>query len=287
MGTRTVLHTVGGLALAAAGIFASLTVGASCILHDKDIVVLRDGFKWCANAEGAQGWDGDPDDAVQLLDSDGLVIQGCGCFDDDEHAQLEDWDANGIPSPGAPDFDQYVILRDEILLAARAACVDRAEALGFANNDCVASVPDNDDIFSNGTSGACHYEELVADTDGGTSSAPQPFDLSGLTCDAGSCRAQEALVDDMFARPEAFLLDDARVEFDTDGSLVFTTVSPGDAVYIAGIRSGDRLLKINGEDALSLDDVAELLPDFRNDGSATITIKDSYGDEITISLLVY
>lgn len=281
---------MGGLALAAAGIFVSLSVGASCIIPDKGIVVLKDGFKWCANAEGAVGWDSNPGSTTPLFDDDGQVLQGCGCFDDDEHALLEGWEVNGAPAPAAPDYDQYVILRDVILLAARTVCVDRANDEGFANNNCVTVIPDTDDIFSNGTSGECKYQEIaIADTDGGTetSSVPPPFDLSGLSCRSGSCRVPEALVDDMFARPEAFLLDDTRIEFEAGGSLVFTNVSPGDAAYIAGLRSGDKLLKINGENAASLDDVAELLPDFRNNGSATITIKDGYGDEIIISVSVY
>lgn len=129
------------------------------------------------------------------------------------------------PSPCRPDYDQYVILRDRILLDARTNCVERADDLGFANNDCVIAIPDTDDIFSNGKSGECSYQELaIADTDGeqGTEGGPAPFDLTGLSCRSGtSCNAPQSLIDDMIARPEAFLLDSPRIVFDTDGSLVF------------------------------------------------------------------
>ena len=266
-------------------------VAAACIIHDKDIVVLKDGYKWCANAEGALGWD-DPGDTQQLLDNDGVVIQGCSCFTDSEHEQLEDWEMNGAPVEGDDDYASYVLLRDEILHEVREQCVKRAEDLGLTNNNCLEAVPDTDHIFSNGNSGACHYEEIQADTNGDTDtdtddSPTQPFDLSGLLCSSGSCRAPAALIDDMFARPEAFLLDKTRIEFDTDGTLLFTDVSPGDVAYHAGIRSGDRLLKIDGSPALSLDEVAALLPNLRNAQQATITVKDGYGDEVKLWLKVY
>ena len=40
-------------------LMATLAVSASCVYHDTDITIIRDGFKWCANAEGAEavwGW---------------------------------------------------------------------------------------------------------------------------------------------------------------------------------------------------------------------------------------
>jgi len=266
-----------------------LAVGPSCIIPDTGIVVLKDGFKWCANAEGAVGWDSNPGSTTPLFDDDGQVLQGCGCFDDDEHALLEGWEANGAPAPADPDYDQYVILRDVILLAARTVCVDRATEEGFTNNNCVTVIPDTDDIFSNGSSGECKYEEIaIADTDGGTetSSVPPPFDLSGLSCSGGDCSAPQSLLDDMHARPEAFLNDDTRIEFDTDGYLVFENVSSGDVAYTVGLRTGDKLLTINGEDASSLDQVASVLADLRAPGSVNATVKDAYGDVVTFKLTV-
>jgi len=267
-----------------------LAVGPSCIVHDTGIIVLKDGFKWCANAEGARGWDTDPNDFEPLFDDDGQVLQGCGCFDDDEHALLEGWEANGAPAPADPDYDQYVILRDEILLAARTVCVDRAAEEGFTNNNCVTVIPDTDDIFSNGRSGECKYQEIaIADTDGGTetSSVPPPFDLSGLVCSGGNCIAPQSLIDDMQARPEAFLNDDTRIEFDTDGYLVFENVSSGDVAYTVGLRTGDKLLTINGQDASSLDQVANVLSGLGGTETEMMAmIKDAYGDAVTFKLSV-
>ncbi len=91
----------------------------------------------------------------------------------------------------------------------------------------------------------------------------------------------------MMVRPEGFLLDDTRVEIDSSGLLVFTNVSPGDVAYIAGIRSGDKLLKIDGEDATSIEAVANLLTALDNASSATIEIKDAYGSIVTLSVSVY
>lgn len=289
MRTRSVLQTTGAVVLAAASSFVALAVAASCIIPDQGIVVLQDGFRWCANAEGALGWDNNPNATDPILGSGGLVVQGCSCFDDEEHALLERWEENGAPSSGDSDYDAYVLLRDEILLATRTACVERADALGFLNNNCITAIPDDDDLFSNGNSEECSYEALAADTDGGTDTdeGPRPFDLSTLSCGATACRASRALVDDMFARPEAFLLDDTRIEFDADGTLAFSNVSPGDVAYIAGIRSRDRLLRINGQDATSLDQVANLLLAIRNDSRATITLRDRYDAEVTISLDVF
>lgn len=286
MRTRTLFHAMGTVAIAASAILA---IGASCIVHDTGIVVVKDGFRWCANAEGARGWNEIFAEGQQLLDSDGVVLQGCGCFDDDEHAMLEGWEANGAPVQGDPDFDDYVVLRDEILQAARETCIARADALGWLNNNCLGVLNDGDDLFSNGTSGECHYQEIAVDTDGETKVPPDPnpFDLSGLSCHGGNCRAPRDLIDDMFTRPEAFLLDDARVEIDTDGRLLFTNVSPGDAAYIAGIRSGDKLLSVDGHDVKSLDDLADALTNIRTNASASMTLKDRYGAQVTRSITLF
>lgn len=289
MGTRTVLHTAGVFGLVASAVVGMLAIGPSCIVHDTGIIVLKDGFKWCANAEGAIGWDTNPGESEPLFDDDGQVLQGCGCFDDDEHALLEGWEANGVPAPADPDYDHYVILRDEILLDARDVCVKRANEEGFTNNNCVPVIPDTDEIFSNGMSGECKYQEIaIADTDGGTetSSVPPPFDLSGLVCSGGDCSAPQSLIDDMHARPEAFLNDDTRIVFDAGGYLVFKNVSRGDVAYTVGLRSGDKLLKINGQDASSLDQVASVLADLHAPEKVTARIKDAYGDEVTFKLTV-
>ena len=186
-------------------------------------------------------------------------------------------------------YSTYVNIRDAILLDARSACDERAQALGFTNNNCITAIPDTDDIFSNGNSGECHYEELAADTDGMDTDdrPPSPLDLTGLSCDAGVCRAPQSLIDDMMARPEVFLLDDTRVEIDPSGLLTFRNVSPGDVAYTVGPRSGKTLLKIDGEDATSMEAVADLLVTLDNSSSATIEIKDVYGSIVTLSVSVY
>lgn len=283
--TRNVLRAVG---LSAAAVLVTVTAGASCIYPDTNIRIMRDGFKWCANAEGAVGWN-TPGNNHQILDPNQNVIQGCDCFDDEENAMLEDWDANGAPTMGDSDYSDYIVIRDKILTKAREKCNDRAEALDYSYNNCIAAIPDTDDIFPNGTSGACKYEELVSDSDGTDTdeSPPAPFDLSGLSCRSGSCRAPQGLIDDMIARPEAFMLDDTRIQIDSSGLLSFTNVSPGDVAYTVGIRSGDKLLKINGQDATSIEVVAELLVGLDRARSATIEIKDAYGSVVTLSASVY
>lgn len=49
-------------ALGFVGILGTATT-EGCIIPDHGIVVLKDGFKWCANAEGAQAWNGGPANA--------------------------------------------------------------------------------------------------------------------------------------------------------------------------------------------------------------------------------
>ena len=292
---RNVFRALGTVSLALAAIGSTLAVGASCIIHDDNIIILRDGYQWCANAEGALGWQEGENPALgdPVVDSEGHVILGCTCFENEEHEKFEDWVDNGFPSSGDADYDDYVILRDEILHVVREACIAEADASGFDFNNCLDVVPDDDLVFSNGNKGECKYEELVSsDTDGGTgtdSDGPPvpPFDLSGLVCGGDSCRAPQSLIDDMLDRPEAFLLDSTRITFDEKGALYFSDVSPGDAAYVAGLRSKDKLLEINGEEALTLEQVSDLLLSLRGKTQATLKIRDVYKNERTLSISVY
>ena len=293
---RNVFRALGTASLAVSALAASLALGASCILHDSNIIIERDGYQWCANAEGALGWaEGeDPQFGESVRDEDGDVVRGCTCFDNHENELFEAWLDNGFPSSGDPDHDDYVSLRDEVLQATRDACSAAADADGFDVNNCVDVIPDDDEIFSNGTKGQCKYQELVSsDSDGGTDTdtdtdAPTPpFDLSSLSCSNGSCSARQSLVDDMLDRPEAFLLDNTRITFDNDGALYFSDVTKGDVAFAVGIRSGDKILEINGEEALTLDQVSDLLLGLRGKTSATMTVQDIYKNERTLSITVY
>lgn len=283
--TRTVLQAV-GLAgcLSALGV-ASLTFGASCIIPDKGIVVHERGYSWCTRANDARAWT-HPDFTTPVTGNDNEPVKGCICLDNEEDNDfLNQWVGMGGPPVGHVDFNDYDLLRDQILLAARVACEEEAEKIGEFN-DCEEVLTDANLLFADGRSDECRLEALYADTD--TSAPPpdpNPYDLSGLSCSAGVCTAPQSLIDDMLARPSAFALDSTRLEFTKTG-IFFRTVDRGDAAYIAGIRSGDELISIEGNAINDIGDIADALVDLANSTSATAKLKDSNGANVTIQLSV-
>lgn len=259
--------------------------GPSCILHEADnISFLVDGWQWCAPSGDLEAWS-NPNNKTPL------TVNTCTCLNDDESAVLDEWATDGGPPSGHPDETKYLLARDTVLSAARTACLEKAEDTEEPFNNCATIL--HDDVLLNrvGEEGECkRKEELVqADTDtdsGSTGSSPSPYDISGLICSAGSCRAPQALIDDIHARPEVLALDSTRVEHDGTG-LVFVDVVPGDLAYTVGLRTGDKLLSINGSSASDIGQVAELLSDLRSFSSASVEIKDAYGDVHELDLAVY
>ncbi len=136
--------------------------------------------------------------------------------------------------------------------------------------------------FADGRSDDCPVEALYADTDtDGDPPDPDPLDLTTLSCSAGVCTSSQGLIDDMLTRPSAFLLDSTRLEFTKTG-IFFRTVDRGDAAYIAGIRSGDELISIEGNAINDLGDIGDALVDLADATSAIVKVKDSYGANVTI-----
>lgn len=79
--------------------------------------------------------------------------------------------------------------------------------------------------------------------------------------------------------------DSTRLEF-TKSGIFFRTVDRGDVGYIAGIRSGDELISIEGNAINDIGDIADALGDLANSTSATAKLKDSNGANVTIQLSV-
>ena len=106
----------------AAAILGSAAAGASCIIPDHGIVALVDcGVRWCSTAEYAKALDGDsnPVDVLEPQpDGSSDWVTECVCLTPDEDLVLR---------AEAPAM-QYELLRNQVLDAARKACLDQAIA---------------------------------------------------------------------------------------------------------------------------------------------------------------
>jgi len=269
----------------ASGIIALLGGGgASCILHEANsISFLVDGWQWCAPSGSLSAWS-DPGSPTPL------IVNTCACIDDESSEVLDDWATDGGPPAGHPDETAYLLARDKVLTAAREACLAEADESGEPLNNCPEILHDDALLNRIGKEGECKREKLVsADTDTDSESSgdnPRPYDLTGLACGAGKCKAPRALIDDIHARPEVLALDSTRVEYDGTG-LIFVDVVPGDLAYTVGLRTGDKLLSINGSPASDISQVAELLPGLRDFKHASVQVKDAYGDVQDLDLYLY
>lgn len=283
--TRNVLQAFGVAGCISALGISVLALGASCIIHDTGIVVNEKGYSWCTRANDAQAWT-DPDFTAPVTGSDNEPVKGCICVDNEaDNDLLNAWVAMGGPPPAHADFNDYDLLRDKILLDAREQCEEEADNIGPSNN-CQDVLTDANLLFYDGRSDKCRVEALYADTDtDGRPPDPNPFDLTTLTCSAGVCTASQGLIDDMLTRPSAFLLDSTRVVVKTSG-IYFQDVERGDAAYIVGIRSDDKLISIDGNPVNDLADISDALKDLANSTSATAKLKDSYGANVTIQISI-
>lgn len=276
--------------LALATLTFALAAATSCIIPDSGIRIYSQGFEWCANAEGAMGKNSESNPAEPILDAEGKIAQGCACVSSGGHALLEKWAAQGGPPDGHADRVPYVLLRDEILGAARAACHSAATAAGYTSNNCIEVIHDEDDLvrkpgMSDNYDCKFYGEDPYAGTGGETDGGETPIDTASLRCSGRNCTASRALVNALFDHPERFLEDSARIAVRKNG-LAFEDVQPGDLLHRVGIRSGDQLLEINGKQARQLDQAVDALFNLRNASLATLKVRDTAGRVVTFSLRV-
>ena len=180
-----------GLPVLAAGILGSTVVGTSCIIPDHGIVALVDcGVRWCATAEYAQALNdfGNPVQ-VQQPQPDGSSdwVTECVCMTPDEDLVLR---------AEAPAM-QYELLRNQVLDAARQACLDQAVA-----NDLDPDPPPPQDeslevtcteaattIFRNGCcklrNDLCGGSTQACDADPDPTDGDEPGPLTPVTGDSG------------------------------------------------------------------------------------------------------
>lgn len=182
--TRTVLYALG---LLVGGGTALVTPTSGCIVPDYCIVLYSKGKNWCASMLGAQKWPvGQPELAEAVLSDHYEVPTGCICVNETEDAIL---------SLKAP-YDAYLLLREDIVAAAREDCLVLAE--GFANDCLVEGVgapevgeEDPNDDKTGPCVGGCKYIHPPPNKD--CPDDPNPFECEEIIegsndeADDGTC----------------------------------------------------------------------------------------------------
>lgn len=245
MASRRGSFLVATLALAAVG----ATSGTSCIIPDRGIVALVDcGVRWCSTAVAAEALNqAGGATQIQAPQPGGTTdwVTGCVCMTPAEDLVLRDQ---------AP-LMQYDLLRNQILDAARQACIDQAIANGLEPDplppedaaldpSCTEAVTtifrdgccsmrndicgtnascDADPDPTDGESGpfaTAEGEGSGADSTGadgstGEMSSLEPF-YAEVSCVGTTCRVGHALIDAIVSNPEAVLAEGTSLSFTTD-----------------------------------------------------------------------
>lgn len=293
----------------AAAILGS-AAGASCIIPDHGIVALVDcGIRWCATAEHAKALDefDNPVD-VQEPQPDGSVawVTECLCMTpaDDLVLRAE------VPAM------QYDLLRNQILDAARQACLDRAIAnqldpdppppqdatldvtcteavttifrdgcCKLRNDLCGGSTQSCDDDptggeepgpFTPSTEGSGGLDSTGGDSTEGGISSLEPF-YAEVACEGSTCTIGQPLIDALMSSPEAALAEATSLAFASSRGVVI-------GMELRGVEDGN----LAGRLGLRNGDVIVLVGDMhlRDEGELLAAAEwASTVDELTVEVL--
>jgi hypothetical protein len=274
---------IGGLAVS---LGLCMVSGTSCVIPDHGIVALVDcGARWCATAEFAEALT-ESGDVVQVQEpqADGSSgwVTACVCMPPADDAVL---------LAGAPQI-QYELLRNQILDAARQACLDAAITNGYdpdppypfdeqlepscyeavttiardgcckmLNADCGTSNScDPDPDATDGGASTTADAPDSADSTTGAMSSLAPF-YAEISCTADTCRIGQPLLDAIVAAPELFLAEGTSLRFASTAAgqpvgLELQGVAPDTLAGHLGLRDHDVLLRV---DDLPLTTELELL----------------------------
>lgn len=116
------------------------TISMACIIHDETIISITDGYRWCADLNGAKGHTNDPDEEVwqAILDPNSdSEPQGCICLDGEQHELIQAGIAAAVSMDPPP--EGYNDLLEEIRLAAQTHCQAIATDASpqFVHNNCL------------------------------------------------------------------------------------------------------------------------------------------------------
>jgi hypothetical protein len=259
-------------ALASAFLLVTLS-SSSCIIPDHGIVALVDcGARWCATAELAEAL-GEQNAIVQIQEPqpDGTSdwVTECVCMTPADDQVLQ---------AGAP-FMQYELLRNQVLDAARQACLDAAIANQldpdppFPLDDllepsCYEAVTT---VFRDGCCKRLNTEcggvnscdadldptegdppatttSDSADSTTGEMSSLEPF-YAEITCAADTCLIGQPLIDAIVAAPELLLAEGTSLRFASTAAgrplgLELLDVAPDTLAGQLGLREHDILLRV-------------------------------------------
>lgn len=242
------------------------------------------GFKWCAEAVNAEGWnEGDPH--AQLLVG-GDWPRGCICLAPcwDEEMQVWVTSPPGAMDPGYSEYTEFVdAIRNEVL----EKCNDVSNTEAYDYDNCV-SASQNAVVFrnANGSEADCTYEISENDTGGGEpcpSAASNPEDY--ITCSSqGNCDIESSLVAGLMEAPEYGLGEAGYATFVTSpaAGLKLHDVASTDVIYLLGFRTDDIVTEINGYTVRNLDETSAALLALQDETSITVELQRS-GNGLTYS----
>jgi hypothetical protein len=260
------------LAITTVAILGSLS-GTSCIIPDHGIVALVDcGAKWCATAELAEAL-GPNENIVQVQepqpDGSSNWVTECICMTPADDQVLQ---------AGAP-FMQYELLRNQILDAARQACLDAAIASDFdpdppfplddllepscyeavttvfrdgcckrLNTECGGVNSCDADLDPTEGDPPATTTSDSADSTTGEMSSLEPF-YAEISCTADTCRVGQSLIDAILAAPELLLAEGTSLRFASTAAgrplgLELRDVAPDTLAGRLGLREHDILLRV-------------------------------------------
>jgi hypothetical protein len=264
-------------ALASSFLLVTLS-GSSCIIPDHGIVALVDcGARWCATADFAEALNEVGDIfPIQEPQPDGTSdwVTECICMTPADDQVLQ---------AGAP-FMQYELLRNQVLDAARQACLDAAIANDLdpdppfplddlldpscyeavttvfrdgcckrLNTECGGintcdADPDPTEGDPPATTSLTSPTSDSADSTTGEMSSLEPF-YAEISCTADTCRIGQPLIDAILAAPEILLAEGTSLRFASSTAgrplgLELLDVAPDTLAGHLGLRDHDILLRI-------------------------------------------